>query len=255
MNIFLVKTGINKKIIIKIGTYAIFDAKKEILKKNIIKNITKNISYLLKNEHEIILVSSGAVGCAKKIISGKNDLGLKQARSAIGQALLMKTYIKYFSKYKIPVAQFLITNKDLQEKEGKENIKNTYEHLKKKAIVIVNENDVTSIEELKIGDNDTLASELLLALDFDKLIILTEIGALIKNNIPILNSNFYHVKDYDNLNISNKGFGGLQAKLNTAKKITQNKKECIIAKAEDNIIKILQNKAPSTTFKYREELK
>jgi len=166
----------------------------------------------------------------------------------------MQKYIKYFSKHRISVAQLLITSEDLKEKKRKENIKNTYNHLKNKVIVIVNENDATATEELTIGDNDTLASELLITLNFDKLIILTEIGALMKGRKKLTYSNFYKEYDYDNIKILEKGFGGLQSKLNAAKKATKNKKKCIIAKAGDNIIKILQNKTSSTTFKYNPNL-
>jgi glutamate 5-kinase len=141
-----------------------------------------------------------------------------------------------------------LNSKDLQEKNRIENLKETYKNLKGKVVPIVNENDVTSIEELKVGDNDTLASKLLINMDFDILIILTEIGALIKDKVPIRKSKFFNVEDYDRMNIPSKGFGGLKSKLDSAKFLVNNKKKCIIAKAGDSIINILNKKVTTTEF-------
>jgi len=236
------------KIVIKIGTAAIFDSEKKKIKEKILKNLAKDISQLTKEGNEIILVTSGAVGYGKQVIQGNDEIGLKQAQASIGQIKLMEKYSSIFSKYKLHIAQFLLNSKDLHEKNRIENLKETYKNIKGKAIPIVNENDVTSIEELKVGDNDTLASQLLLNMDFDVLIILTEIGALIKDNQPLRKSNLFHVEDYDNMNIPQKGFGGLKSKLNCAKLIVNHKKKCIIAKAGDSIVDILNGKAIVTEF-------
>lgn len=234
------------KIIIKIGTAAIFDSEKKKIKENILENLAKDISKLSKEGNEIIIVTSGAVGYGKQIISGNGEVGLKQAQAAVGQIKLMEKYSSIFSKYNLHVAQFLLNSRDLHEKNRIENLKETYRNLRGKAIPIVNENDVTSIEELKVGDNDILAAKLLLNMNFDILIILTEIGALIKNNNTLKKSNLFHVENYDKMNIPSKGFGGLKSKLDSAKIITSHKKRCIIAKAGDSIINILNGKAGAT---------
>ncbi len=234
------------KIIIKIGTAAIFDSEKKKIKEYILENLAKDISKFSKEGNEIILVTSGAVGYGKQIISGNGEVGLKQAQAAVGQIKLMEKYSLIFSKYNLYVAQFLLNSKDLHEKNRIENLKETYRNLKGKAIPIVNENDVTSIEELKVGDNDTLAAKLLLNMNFDVLIILTEIGALIKDNHALRKSNLFRVEDYDKMNIPSKGFGGLKSKLDSAKIIVHHKKRCMIAKAGDSIIDILNGKAIAT---------
>lgn len=234
------------KIIIKIGTAAIFDYQK--IKEHIIERLAKEVSQLTSKNNEVIIVTSGAVGLGKQILSGNKEIGLKQAQAAIGQIKLMEKYSEIFSKYGLKIAQFLLNSNDLTEKRRIENIKETYDHLRGKAIPIVNENDVTSIEELKVGDNDTLASKLMINLNFDILIILTEIGALIKEGYPIKKSNLFNVEDYDKMNIPSRGFGGLKSKLECAKFITEHKKRCIIAKAGDSIIDILNEKAVVTEF-------
>ena len=236
------------KIILKIGTAAIFDSKKQKIKKNIIKSLARDISKLTKRGNEIIIVSSGAVGCGRKLIKGKNKTGLKQAQASAGQIKLLNKYSKAFSKYNLNIAQFLLTFDDLKDKTKINNIKETYNNLKGQAIPVINENDVTSIEGLSFGDNDVLASKLLLTLNFDTLIILTEVGALIKNKKPILKSNLFSIQDYDTIKIPTKGFGGLKSKLDSAKEITKKGKRCILAKAGDSILKILSKEVSSTEF-------
>lgn len=236
------------RIIIKIGTAAIFDSEKKKIKEKILKKLARDVCKLTKEGDEIIIVTSGAVGYGKQIMGGNEEVGLKQAQAAVGQIKLMEKYSSIFSKYKLHVAQFLLNSKDLHEKNRIDNLQETYKNLKGKAIPIVNENDVTSIEELKVGDNDTLASKLLLNMDFDVLIILTEIGALIKNNRPIRKSNLFRVEDYDKMNIPSEGFGGLKSKLECAKLIVNHRKKCIIARAGDSILDILNGKAIVTEF-------
>ncbi len=236
------------KLIIKIGTAAIFDSEKKKIREEILERIAKDVSELISRRNEVIIVTSGAVGYGKEIISGNGRIGLKQAQASVGQIKLMEKYSLIFSLYNLNIAQFLLNSKDLHEKNRIENLKETYKNLKWKAIPVVNENDVTSIEELKVGDNDILASKLLINMDFDTLIILTEIGALIKKGGPLRKSKLFHVEDYDRMNIPSKGFGGLQSKLDCAREIVRHKKRCIIAKAGNSILDILEGKAIATEF-------
>ncbi|MDP3027240.1 MAG: hypothetical protein Q8N63_06025 [Nanoarchaeota archaeon] len=236
------------KIVIKIGTNAIFDCEKQAIKEGVIAGIARDVHTLLKRGDEVIMVTSGAVGCGKKFIKGDNNLGLKQAQAAIGQPILMENYRKHFFCYNLNVAQFLLTSEDLSNEQRLKNIKETYNNLIMKAVPIVNENDTTTTKELSFGDNDTLAAQILLSFNFDILIILTEIGALIKNQTPLVKSSSFDADYYDSIKISNHGFGGLKSKLDSAKKIARNHKKCIIAKAGDNIIDILDKKVIATTF-------
>jgi glutamate 5-kinase len=237
-----------KKIIIKIGTRAIFDSSKKEIKKKIIKKIAKDVSLLLDKNYEVIVVSSGAVGCGKNVLDKGEGIGLKQAQAAIGQIKLMGEYAKAFSKYKIHVAQFLLSSFDLNNKQQLENIKRTYSHLTKKVVSIINENDVTATEELSFGDNDRLAVEILLKLNFDALLVLTDKGALIKNGKRVFETNNFSAKYYDSFSKSDYGFGGLESKLNVAKNAVENGKSFIIGLAGEDIFKILQKKIPATFF-------
>lgn len=198
------------KIAIKLGTNAVFNQENQSIRENVLESLTRDIDALLKKGNEVIIITSGAVGFGKKFIKGSDDLGLKQAQVAIGQPILMSNYAKHFSKYNIQIAQFLLSNDDFNNQSNLRNIKDTYKHLVGKAIPIVNENDVTTTKELTFGDNDSLSAQLMISLGFDCLLILTDLGALIKDGQPLIESNSYDVRYYDTLNISAKGFGGLK---------------------------------------------
>jgi glutamate 5-kinase len=131
---------------------------------------------------EIILVTSGAVG------AGMGKLGLeerpknipeKQALAAIGQGLLMHMYEKLFSEYDKTVAQVLLTREDLMNRGRYLNARNTLlTLLRLGAIPIINENDTVAFEEIKFGDNDTLAALVAGLVDADLLVLLSDIDGL-----------------------------------------------------------------------------
>ena len=239
------------KIVIKLGTNAVFNQENQSMREDVLEGIAKDTSSLLQKGNEVIIITSGAVGSAKQIIKGNGELGLKQAQAAVGQPILMSNYAKHFSKYNLAVAQFLLSSDDLNNSQNLSNIKATYKNLIGKAVPIVNENDVTVTKELSFGDNDALAAQLIMHLDFDILIILTEMGALIKKGKPLLESNSFDTDYYDSLKIASKGFGGLNSKLDSVKKVLESGKQCIIAKAGDSILDILSGKAVATRFKHQ----
>lgn len=236
------------KIAIKLGTNAIFNQEKQVIREDVLDKIARDTNTLLQQGNEIIIITSGAVGSGKKFIKGSEGLGLKQAQAAVGQPILMSNYSKHFSKYNVPVAQFLLSSDDLNNEINLTNIKDAYQHLIGKAVPIVNENDVTATKELSFGDNDALSAQLVISLNFDVLIILTELGALIKDGKPIKKSDSFDVEYYDSVKISAKGFGGLKSKLESIKKVIKSGKQCIIGKSGDSIIDILSGKAIATKF-------
>ena len=118
----------------------------------------------LKNEgHEVILVSSGAIGMGVGKLSlpaRPKDTTTKQACAAVGQCELMYTYDRLFSAYDHTVAQILLTGVDVEHTERRVNIQNTLTRLLELgALPIINENDSVATDEItSIGDNDTLAA-------------------------------------------------------------------------------------------------
>ena len=133
----------------------------------------------LKKEHEVILVSSGAVaGGYTELKLDRTVLANKQALAAIGQPILMRKYAKKFSKYNILTAQVLVTSANLNTPADTQRVRATVETLLGNSVIpIVNENDATATEELELGDNDQLSAYIAKDMQADMLIILSDIDA------------------------------------------------------------------------------
>ncbi|MBR4123894.1 MAG: glutamate 5-kinase, partial [Clostridia bacterium] len=132
------------RIVIKIGTSTLAHSTGRINIRRV-EELCKVISDLKNAGHEIILVSSGAIGMGvgKLSLNGKpTDIPTKQAAAAVGQCELMYVYDKLFSEYNHTVAQILITGADVEHPERRENFENTMRRLLElKVLPIVNEND------------------------------------------------------------------------------------------------------------------
>jgi len=133
----------------------------------------------LKNKHEVILVSSGAVaGGYTKLKLDRKSIANKQALAAIGQPILLNKYARKFAKYKIITAQVLVTAANLNSKEDSQRVRSSMDILLENNVIpIVNENDATATNELEVGDNDQLSAYICDHLDADMLIILSDIDA------------------------------------------------------------------------------
>jgi len=133
----------------------------------------------LREENEVILVSSGAVaGGYTKLKLDRNVLKNKQALAAIGQPVLMQKYAKKFDKYGIVCAQVLVTAANLDKTDDIARVKNTVDTLIENGVVpIINENDATATDELELGDNDQLSAYITKHTSSDMLIILSDIDA------------------------------------------------------------------------------
>ncbi len=137
----------------------------------------------LKNAgHELILVSSGAIGMGTGKLGLKSrpgDIPTKQAAAAVGQCELMYTYDKLFAEYNHTVAQILLTGSDLETAERRTNFHNTlFRLLDLDVLPIINENDTVAINEIVIGDNDTLGAIVAVEAESDLLVLLSDIDGL-----------------------------------------------------------------------------
>ncbi|MBU2577015.1 MAG: hypothetical protein KKF50_04805 [Nanoarchaeota archaeon] len=230
------------------GTKAVFDSVRGEIRRDVLCGLAEGVSELLAKGNEVIIVSSGAVGCGREVIDQVGGIGVKQAQAAVGQIKLMEEFVKAFSRKGLHVAQFLLNVDDFNS-DRKENIFAAYENLRGAAIPIVNENDVTATGELSFGDNDNLAAEILEKFDFDVLLVLTEMGALISKGKRLRVSDKFSVEDYDVLSSGDGyGFGGLASKLAVAKRVVGFGKEFIVGKAGDDIVEILEGRGVATRF-------
>ena len=170
-----------KLIVVKIGSSSLTDSKGS-MDSDKIKNIVSQVAKLKDQGHKVILVTSGSISAGFRLL-GYNErpktIAAKQASASVGQGLLMEEYTKYFNDYGYVTAQILLTRGDFSDKRRYKNIVNTLDILLKRgAIPIINENDTVSIEELKIGDNDTLSAQVAAMVHADLLILLTDIDGL-----------------------------------------------------------------------------
>lgn len=169
------------RIIIKVGTSTLAHAT-GLLNIRRVEALCNVMSDLKNAGHELVLVSSGAIGMGvgKLSLGGKpTDIPTKQAAAAVGQCELMYTYDKLFTEHNHTVAQILITGADLQNDERRANFHNTmYRLLELGALPIINENDSVATEEIVIGDNDTLGAIVATNVQADLLILLSDIDGL-----------------------------------------------------------------------------
>ena len=169
------------RIVVKVGTTTLAHSTGNLN----IRRVTELCRVLsdLKNQgNEILLVSSGAIGMGvgKLALSEKpDDIPGKQAAAAIGQCELMYVYDKLFGEYNHIVAQILVTGDDVQNEVRYRNFSNTVHRLlEMKVLPIINENDSISVEEIQIGDNDTLGAIVAKTVEADLLVILTDTDGL-----------------------------------------------------------------------------
>lgn len=169
------------RIVVKVGTSTLAH-KTGNLNIRRVEELCKVLSDLKNAGHQIVLVSSGAIGMGlgKLGVHDKpSDIPTKQAAAAVGQCELMYTYDKLFSEYNHTVGQILLTGADVENEERHTNFQNTvYRLLELGALPVINENDSIATDEIVIGDNDTLGAIVATSVDADLLIILTDINGL-----------------------------------------------------------------------------
>lgn len=156
------------------------------INETMIDKLISTINLLMKQEKNVVLVTSGAiaVGMGKLGIQKKpKKMALKQACAALGQATLMNEYEKVSTKYNLLCAQILVNHDDFENRNRMLNLSNTFEELfNNKILPIVNENDALNVEEIKVGDNDTLSSLLVPMINADLLVLASDIDGLYDKN-------------------------------------------------------------------------
>lgn len=252
----------SKKIVIKIGSNTLSNDDGTINHK-FIKELSKQVSSLIKEGKQIAIVTSGAgiAGISRtNKWSRKEDMNYKQALCSIGQVELMGAYSEHFAEHDIFIGQLLLTKEDIEDRTRNLNIRNTLFTLIDEDIVpIINENDTVSVDQIRIGDNDTLAAHTASLWNADLLILLSDIdGIYDKNPKEYKNANLLEeVKDIDNMieNIeigaSNSfGTGGIATKIEAARIVNKYGITMILAngKRENILRQLCDNKTKATIF-------
>ena len=142
--------------------------------------LVEGIAALHREGREVIVVSSGAIACGLQALGMKkrpDDLPTLQMAAAVGQSRLMAAYDKLFARKKCRIGQVLLTHDDLEHRRRHLNARNSMLKLLEHGVIpIVNENDVVSVDEIKFGDNDALASRSAMLVEADLLVLLTTVN-------------------------------------------------------------------------------
>lgn len=221
------------RLVIKVGTSTIAHST-GMMNLRHIEDLCRVISDLKNAGHEVILVSSGAIGMGAGKLSLRErprDMPTKQAAAAVGQVELMFAYDKLFGEYNHTVAQILLTGLDMDDDKRYHNFLNTISRLLEMgALPIINENDTVSTEEIGIGENDTLGAIVAVGVKADLYIILSDIDGLYtadphRDNgaelIPVVNGITPEILALAGGAGSNLGTGGMTTKLNAARLTTE----------------------------------
>ncbi len=251
-----------RKIVIKIGSNTLSNDDGTI-NKVFLKKLASQVNYLMEQDKQVVIVSSGARIAGVATLgkwARKEDIHYKQALCAIGQVELMDAYRREFNEYGIHIGQMLLTKEDFSDANRTLNIRNTlFTLLDERVIPIINENDTVSVEEIKIGDNDTLAALATNLWNADLLVLLSDIDGVYDKSPKEYDDAVMIEKVTDinrllrNINIGSENFfgtGGITTKIKAAKTVNEYGIPMILAngKKDDILINLLENNEKATLF-------
>lgn len=257
------------RIVVKVGTSTLAHATGRLNIRHV-EELVKVLSDLKNAGHEMILVSSGAIGMGigKLNLPGKpEDMPTKQAAAAVGQCELMYTYDRLFNQYNHTVAQILLTSEDVDHEDRRHNVENTMARLLELGTLpIVNENDTVATAEIKVGDNDTLGAIVANSVKADLLVLLSDIDGLYTADphkdiearlLPVVEEVSPEIEAFAGGEGSELGTGGMMTKLRAAKMVTASGCDMVITNGDhpEFLYDIVEGKAIGTRFLSRNEVK
>ena len=249
------------RIVVKVGTSALAHSTGRMNIRRV-EALCRVLSDVKNAGHEVILVSSGAIGMGVGKLSLKerpSDMPTKQAAAAVGQCELMYTYDRLFSQYNHTVAQVLLTGGDVEDDVRRGHFHNTmFRLLELGALPVINENDTVATDEI-IGDNDTLSAIVAQTVQADLLVLLSDIEGLYTADprkdagaklIPVVEALTPDVIALAGGNGSALGTGGMVTKLRAAGIATEAGIDMVIANgAQPEIVyRILDGEPVGTRF-------
>ena len=241
-----------QRIVVKIGSSSLQHGQTGDLDYIRLEKLVRELCDIRNQGKDVILVTSGAIAVGRKAvgireITGESEvqqMAVKQACAAVGQARLMMTYQKIFAEYNQVAAQILMTKNTIVDDLNRFNAHNTFSQLLQMGVIpIVNENDTVATYEIEIGDNDTLSAIVAALVDADLLILLSDIDGLYTDD-PRHNPDAAFISQVDELTEellamgkgstgSNVGTGGMNTKLQAARIATSSGVDMVIANSRD----------------------
>jgi glutamate 5-kinase len=256
-----------RRVVVKVGSNLLTGGSDR-LDAHAMAGLVQQVAVVRRYGVQVVVVSSGAVAAGRHRLGdtesrGRRDLPTKQALAAIGQSRLMSVWDELFALEEIVVAQALLTRRDLSDRLGYLNARNTLLALIERSVVpIVNENDVVSIEEISdtvIGDNDNLSAEVANLVDADLLLILTDIEGLYSAD-PRIDPAARLIRTVERVDEAviaaaagapgERGTGGMTTKVQAARTATQAGAHVVIAdgRSEGVVVRVVRGEPAGTHF-------
>lgn len=250
------------RIVVKIGTSTLAYATGQLNIRRV-EELCKTMSDIRNAGHELILVSSGAIGMGVGKLGLRTrprDIPTKQAAAAVGQCELMYVYDKLFSEYHHTVAQLLITADNLSNETRHANFTNTLNRLLELgAVPVINENDTVATDEIVIGDNDTLAAMVAESVEANLLVLLSDIDGLYTADphadpnaklLPVVHRVDDSIRALAGVSSTDQGTGGMVTKLRAAEICLNCGCEMVIANGREPrlLYDIVEGKPVGTRF-------
>ncbi|MDR1663507.1 MAG: glutamate 5-kinase [Clostridiales bacterium] len=252
----------HQRVVVKVGTTTLTYPNGRLNLRRI-EEICTVLSDLCNQGKEMILVTSGAIAVGADrlgLTERPRDVVGKQAASAVGQAMLMQIYQRFFSRYNQEIAQILLTKDVIENEVSKQNARNTLKALREMRVIpLVNENDSVSTDELGFSENDTLSAYVSILSDSELLINLSDTdgmydadpkqnpGAKVFREIPAITR---EIEELAGGSSSKLGSGGMISKITAAKLVTERGIDMVIASGEDPAIiwRLLAGEPEGTLF-------
>ncbi len=244
-----------KTLVVKIGTSTL--VREGEISAPFIADLARQIAVLRAENWRVALVSSGAVRAGLDVIGRDkaSNLAEKQAAAAIGQSLLMREYRVALLPHELHVAQILLTRADVANRRRFLNARHTFEQLFAWDVVpVVNENDSVSTEEIRVGDNDTLAALTALVAQADKVVLLSDVDGFYLPGRAAPETEIPEITDEIVAAAGGAGSlgatGGMKTKLDAARIARDAGIELVIAsgRAPDIVLRVAREDAIGTRF-------
>jgi len=223
-------------VIIKIGTGVLTREEDGTLDEASLVRLVTSISELVDQGVPCVMVSSGAVGAgvsALQLDGYPDDTASRQACAAVGQSRLMHAYENLFQKFRLNVAQILLTAADLESEKRRTHVMNTLHRLLEvgNIIPIINENDTVAVQELRVGDNDILSAKVANLLGAKLLVMLSTVDGLQRpdGSVVELVSDVASVADHVRDDHGKFSIGGMCSKLKAVSLALESGVETVIA--------------------------
>jgi glutamate 5-kinase len=245
-----------ERAVVKVGT-SILTAPDMSLDLERVDNLVRELVRVRKSGKDVVLVTSGAIAAGMGKLGWKTrpkTIPRQQAAAAIGQSHLMHTYEETFGKYDQLVAQVLLTQEDISDRKRYTNANNTLSTLLQCGVIpIINENDTVAVDEIKVGENDTLSALVTNLIKADILINLSDIDGFYDESgrvVGVIPSITPEVRGMAGGEGSAVSLGGMVTKLRAAEIVTGAGEIMVIANGhkEGIITRVLEGHDEGTIF-------